>query len=89
MTASANIKTPTMEVPVRSGRKALKQAKKLKIKFARVTLSQVNFSCKLFVRILIVLFIYSMYYGLSYGNRYCNLWKCGRRCQQKKLVRGK
>ncbi|CAB3992022.1 DNA-directed RNA polymerase I subunit RPA1, partial [Paramuricea clavata] len=41
MTASANIKTPTMEVPLRSGKKALKQAKKLKTKFAKVTLSQV------------------------------------------------
>ncbi|XP_028403627.1 DNA-directed RNA polymerase I subunit RPA1-like isoform X2 [Dendronephthya gigantea] len=41
MTASANIKTPTMEVPLRSGKKALKQAKKLKSKFAKVTLSQV------------------------------------------------
>ena len=41
MTASANIKTPTMEVPLRSGKKVLKQAKKLKTKFAKVTLSQV------------------------------------------------
>ena len=42
MTASANIKTPTMEVPLRSGKKALKQARKLKTKFAKVTLSQVQ-----------------------------------------------
>ena len=42
MTASANIKTPTMEVPLRSGKKPLKEAKKLKRKFAKVTLSQVG-----------------------------------------------
>ena len=44
MTASANIKTPTMEVPLRSGKRALKQVKKLKTKFAKVTLSQVGYA---------------------------------------------
>lgn len=41
MTASANIKTPTMEVPLRSGEDALQLAKNLKMKFTKVTLSQV------------------------------------------------
>ena len=42
MTASANIKTPTMDVPVLTGHKVLKKAKQLQKKLTKVYLSQVS-----------------------------------------------
>ncbi|XP_048588420.1 DNA-directed RNA polymerase I subunit RPA1 isoform X2 [Nematostella vectensis] len=41
MTASANIKTPTMDMPLLAGKKVIKRAKKLQQKLNRVMLSQV------------------------------------------------
>ncbi|XP_031567352.1 DNA-directed RNA polymerase I subunit RPA1-like [Actinia tenebrosa] len=41
MTASPNIKTPTMDLPLLSTKKAVRKAKKLQIQFTRVLLSQV------------------------------------------------
>lgn len=42
MVASANIKTPTMSVPVFSTKKALKKVKRLKKKLTRVCLAEVS-----------------------------------------------
>ena len=42
MTASPNIKTPTMDIPLKPGKKALKKAKELQKKFTKVHLSHVN-----------------------------------------------
>ena len=42
MTASANIKTPSMDLPVKPGKKSSKHAKKLQRKFTKVTLAQVS-----------------------------------------------
>ena len=41
MTASANIKTPSMDLPLKPGPKARKRAKQLQRKFTKVTLAQV------------------------------------------------
>lgn len=41
MTASANIKTPSMDLPLKPGPKAKKRAKQLQRKFTKVTLAQV------------------------------------------------
>jgi len=41
MTASANIKTPSMDLPVKPGKKSRKHAKQLQRKFTKVTLAQV------------------------------------------------
>ena len=41
MTASANIKTPSMDLPLKPGPKARKRAKQLQKKFTKVTLAQV------------------------------------------------
>lgn len=43
MTASANIKTPSMDLPVKPGKKSRKHAKKLQRKFTKVTLAQVSY----------------------------------------------
>ena len=45
MTASANIKTPSMDLPVKPGKKSRKHAKQLQRKFTRVTLAQVSYIC--------------------------------------------
>ena len=42
MTASANIKTPTMDIPILSGQKFLKKAKRLQKKLTKVYLAQVR-----------------------------------------------
>ena len=42
MTASANIKTPSMDLPVKPGKKSRKHAKQLQRKFTKVTLAQVS-----------------------------------------------
>jgi len=41
LTASANIKTPSMDLPVKPGKKSRKHAKQLQRKFTKVTLAQV------------------------------------------------
>lgn len=41
MTASANIKTPSMDLPVKTEKKSKKRAKQLQRKFTKVTLAQV------------------------------------------------
>lgn len=43
MTASANIKTPSMDLPLKPGPKAKKRAKQLQRKFTKVTVAQVKF----------------------------------------------
>ena len=45
MTASANIKTPSMDLPLKPGPKAKKRAKQLQRKFTKVTLAQVRPTC--------------------------------------------
>lgn len=44
MTASANIKTPSMDLPVKPGKKSRKHAKQLQRKFTKVTLAQVSYT---------------------------------------------
>ena len=46
MTASAKIKTPSMDLPLKTGPKARKRAKQLQRKFTRVTLAQVRYSLR-------------------------------------------
>ena len=49
MTASANIKTPSMDLPLKPGPKARKRAKQLQKKFTKVTLAQVMEGWKVYV----------------------------------------
>ena len=76
MTASANIKTPTMEVPLKSGKKALKKARKLKIKFAKVTVAQVSLSFLMFSIILTVVKINAGDIDRNLGNTLHTLHIC-------------
>ena len=43
MTASANIKTPSMDLPLKPGKRSKKHAKQLQKKFTKVTLAQVPY----------------------------------------------
>ena len=51
MTASANIKTPSMDLPLKPGPKAKKRAKQLQRKFTKVTVAQVRcvLQCRCFL----------------------------------------
>lgn len=60
MTASANIKTPSMDLPVKPGKKSRKRAKQLQRKFTRVTLAQVSY----------------IIYVLSMSLVFCEMYHC-------------
>jgi len=51
MTASANIKTPSMDLPVKPGKKSRKHAKHLQRKFTKVTLAQVSHTVSILLSI--------------------------------------